>query len=101
MSDDDEKVVSLQAFKDGQSEHKSGEALCTACKHEWVAVQRVDDSSWLICPECDLQAGHFKGVVIREGAHWHCNCGNDLFYMTRNGPYCPQCGAWAIGWVDG
>jgi rubrerythrin len=28
----------------------------------------------------------------KNGPDWHCDCGNELFYVTANGYYCPNCG---------
>jgi len=74
--------------------HMRGEARCLQCKHEWNAVAPVG-AVWLECPECNTNQGVMKNTVIREDyLHYECNCGNDLFYRTPDGDYCPKCGSW-------
>lgn len=75
--------------------HGSGEAFCIGCGHEWVAVAPVGVTH-LQCPECKTMKGHFKfeyypevGSFVRE-----CNCGNQLFYLTKDGHLCPNCGTY-------
>jgi predicted RNA-binding Zn-ribbon protein involved in translation (DUF1610 family) len=71
--------------------HLVGEAKCLSCNHEWAAVAPIG-TVWLECPECGLEKGRLAGTVYRDEPHWHCNCGNELFYVTANGYYCPNCG---------
>ncbi len=72
--------------------HGSGQACCTACNHEWVATAPLG-TLWLECPSCKTERGIFKFTFLRAGVeHWTCNCGNQLFYITRDGAYCPACG---------
>ena len=74
--------------------HISGEAKCMECMHEWAAIAPIG-TSWLECPSCRLTKGVMKYPAIRsEHLHYECNCGNDLFYRTDKGDYCPKCGAW-------
>ena len=77
--------------------HKTGDARCLACRHEWTAVAPLD-ADWLDCPSCTLVRGRFVGPCEREGLQWACNCGNDLFHLTPDGIYCPHCAAWQWGW---
>lgn len=77
--------------------HSSGFAKCLDCKHEWAAVAPAG-TTWLECPSCGLVRGRFKFQHERPGlAHWECSCGNDLFHVTTDGYYCPNCGVWAQG----
>lgn len=76
--------------------HLQGKARCVACKHEWQAVA-PHGTTWLECPECHIFRGRFVGQCERDEPHWHCNCGNDLFYATARGFYCPNCGEWQSG----
>ncbi len=76
--------------------YSTGKAKCLACKHEWVAVAPVG-VTWMECPECTLERGRFFAQHVREGEHWQCNCGNDLFYVSPDGVYCPNCGEWQNG----
>lgn len=93
---DKDKFIDLAAWKEENTPHLSGKALCLACRHEWAAVAPVG-TVWLECPSCTLSRGRFVNAVEREGAHWHCACGNDLFYATPDGFYCPNCGVWQKG----
>lgn len=72
--------------------HLSGEAICIDCGFKWIAVAPVG-TDWLECPECGLMRSRMKYPVIRgDTAHWTCKCGNDLFYITPDFTYCPNCG---------
>ena len=72
-----------------------GPAHCIACHHEWTAVAKAGEW-WFHCPSC----GTNKGTMIfhaapTEGAkRWTCACGCQVFYLTPQGPFCPNCGNW-------
>lgn len=85
-------VIDLAQARIARSPHLSGDAKCLACGHQWVAVAPVG-TVWLECPACSLERGRYVAQVERPGPHWHCGCGNDLFRVTPDGPYCPNCGA--------
>lgn len=87
------EVVNL----DAQRPHLAGEAICLSCKHEWAAVCPIG-TTWLECPACHLLRGVMKFPVIRDGLHWTCACGNQLFYISPDGTYCPNCGGWQTGY---
>ena len=89
-------VVSLDDKRAGRMPHLSGEARCMLCGKEWVAVAPVG-TPWLECPECHSEKGYMKFQVQRTGSEWICNCGNDLFRVTPDGYYCPNCGEWQKG----
>ena len=89
-------VVDFASAKEAREPHNTGKARCIDCKHEWVAVAPVG-TVWLICPACVLERGRFIYQHQREGAHWTCHCNNDLFYVTPEGCYCPNCGEWQKG----
>lgn len=77
--------------------HNSGKALCLTCAHAWVAVTPIG-TTWLECPSCHTFKGRFIGPCERpDDPLWHCACGNEIFYVTRRGCYCPNCGAWQSG----
>ena len=76
--------------------HLSGIARCLNCKHEHVAVAPVG-TLWMECPECGLLRAIFKNAIQRDGVHWNCGCGYDLFHITPDGIYCPNCGEWQNG----
>jgi Zn finger protein HypA/HybF involved in hydrogenase expression len=79
-----------------ESPHLSGEAHCLICKKEWIAVCPIG-TIWLECPDCHSMKGLMKYPVQREEPEWICNCGNDLFKITQDGFYCPNCGDWQVG----
>ncbi len=86
-------VTSLQAYKEQNSPHISGEAFCLACKAEWIGVAPVGTYQ-LSCRACGSSKGVFKhpcsvpeGELIRE-----CYCGCRVFYVTPNGVHCWNCG---------
>lgn len=89
-------VIDLAAAKQERAPHLSGLARCLACRHEWVAVAPAG-AAWLDCPKCSLERGRYIGHVQKDVPHWHCNCGNDLFYVTQDGYYCPNCGVYQHG----
>jgi len=71
--------------------HCTGEARCLDCKHTWAAVAPLG-VIWLECPACSLVRGRFVNYVARGDHYWECNCGNDLFKVTPDFIYCPNCG---------
>ena len=89
-------VIDLQAARQEREPHSAGKARCLACKHEWVAVAPIG-VTWMECPSCTLERGRFIAQHERDGEHWNCNCGCDLFYATPDGFYCPNCGEWQHG----
>lgn len=78
-------------FPQREEPHLSGMASCMACQHRWVAVAPVG-TVFMECPECSRMFGHMVAPVERDGDHWTCDCGNDLFRVSRDGMYCPRCG---------
>lgn len=77
--------------------HLSGEIKCTTCNHAWIGVCPIDpDGSvpTLECPECGLHQGFFRyPIMAGEGDEiYKCNCGGELFYITKNGSRCIRCG---------
>lgn len=86
----DRAVIDLAEYRP----HSEGKARCLDCGHAWEAVAPVG-VTWMECPMCGLMRGRFVWSHLREGAlHWRCDCGCDLFYVTPDGSYCPNCGAW-------
>jgi predicted RNA-binding Zn-ribbon protein involved in translation (DUF1610 family) len=88
---DEKKVISLTDKKKEKRPHLAGEARCLSCRHEWVAVAEVG-AVWLECPECHTMMGRFIHHAEMSTAHWVCECGNDLYYVTDDYIYCPVCG---------
>lgn len=73
-----------------------GEAFCLACDHSWQAVAQTGKESLegFECPSCHRHTGHWKfefypteGTEVRT-----CDCANQLFYLTRQGHMCANCG---------
>lgn len=95
------EVISLSEKREETMPHITGIAICLSCKHEWVQITAVVSAEsfnlWFECPECGLARGRYKYQHERAGEHWTCNCGNDLFHITRKGIYCPNCGGWQGG----
>lgn len=92
-------VIDFSKAKQERTPHASGECVCLDCKHEWVGVAPVGEV-WLECPACHLVRGRFLNPVVRnEAQRWTCLCGNDLFYITRECTYCPNCGEIQAGFV--
>jgi hypothetical protein len=86
-------VVDFKQFKEDKEPHSRGPARCLDCKHEWEAIAH-QDAVWLECPKCSLNKGRFLGAFSLGKFKWFCNCENDLFHITPDGSYCPNCGSW-------
>ena len=73
--------------------HATGEAVCISCKHEFIAVAPVGEV-WFDCPECGIEKATWKYVFkFKAGTEIRvCACGNELFYLTREGHACALCG---------
>ena len=75
----------------GNGKWCGGPAICMNCRHEWVAVA-PQTAKELECPNCGTMKGIYKFPFVPEGEIWNCSCSNDLFYVTREGYFCPNCG---------
>jgi hypothetical protein len=89
-------VVHLQRH-DGP--HAAGEAVCLACQNKWQAGAPFPVTTFLECPKCSAM----KGVYVNYFAPpaetvWTCNCEAQLFFVTNNGVFCPNCGVKQKGW---
>lgn len=71
----------------------AGNAICYKCKHEFVCCCPLGTSIFE-CPSCSCISATFKYPVQRNGEEWSCGCGNDLFRISKDGIYCPNCGDW-------
>lgn len=72
--------------------HSTGEAMCLDCRHVWTAVA-PSGVVWMECPACGLTRGRYKFQhQYEDKPHWACHCGNDLFHLTPDRIYCPNCG---------
>lgn len=89
-------VLEFKRVPDVVMTHIEAPAVCLECRHEWQAaidIPEGDPAPWLECPGCRTQKGRFKfRFLYDDGNLWHCNCGNNLFQLTREFTYCPACG---------
>jgi len=95
------KVISLAQTKEDKMPHTSGLALCMGCRYEWDTVAPLK-TEWLECPKCGLVKGRFKYNYMTGDTMtaWECDCGNDLFHITPDGVFCPNCGNWQEGYLE-
>lgn len=84
-------IINLQEWREENSPHATGKAICMACAYEWVAVIATGEV-WFECPACKSNKGHFINHHEFAGLHWTCSCGNMLFYIHKEFVYCPNCG---------
>lgn len=76
------KVISLAERRP----HISGNARCSACGHEFVAVVPVGDV-WFECPNCGTERALMRYPVLDEPAWpnvFACNCGCDVFAIRSD-----------------
>ena len=96
------RVVDLKKAREEREPHMTGKARCLACRHEWIAVAPIGTVE-LECPSdgCGLPKGRFVALCEPDhGARWVCDCGNDLFWLTRAGMFCQNCGLTQRGWDE-
>lgn len=87
------EVIDLSEKRQESVAHLSGEARCTACGHEWVAVAPLGCVA-LECPACHTMKGLYRHGCIPE-THWVCNCGCDAFALDDQGnTICYNCGTY-------
>lgn len=91
-------VVSIEDFRP----HCSGEAVCSQCKHEWVAVAPLRTTE-LQCPSCSTYKGLFKYPFRPQAGQWQwvCNCGGEVFFIVDGETRCWICGDTSMGWING
>lgn len=78
-----------------------GFAKCLQCNHVWVTAIEVKVGQWWFeCPHCKSMKGYFVYPVERDCEHWVCECGSQIFHLTRYGPYCVVCGIWHDEYVE-
>ena len=73
--------------------HLSGKTVCLVCGDKGIAIAPIGDV-FMKCDKCGTQKKVFKFSCERDSEHWICNCGNNLFMITPDGIYCPNCGIW-------
>lgn len=81
------------AFPEKKEPTLAGEATCLKCKYECVLAAPLG-TSISECPECKCHSLYYKYPVQRNGEEWMCGCGCDLFRVSKDGIYCPNCGSW-------
>lgn len=84
------EIIDFKQAKEDREPHALGPAHCLECFHSWHAIVPVGTVQ-LMCPECKTMKGVFS-LPFAPDEHYACACGNDLFYATRNGVFCPKCG---------
>ncbi len=84
------EIINFAKAKEDRTPHASGPARCLECGHEWHAIAPVG-ATQLECSECKTMKGVFSLPFAPE-VHYACACGNDLFYATEFGVFCPKCG---------
>lgn len=85
-------VADLGAERLAREPHRSGNARCLNCKHEWHAVAPSGVTA-LDCPTCATNQGVFKGLASTSDLkQWECRCGEYTFFIDEHGPYCAHCG---------
>ena len=87
------------AHNDQTVRHLQGPAICTHCKHEWRVVTPEGITDGFDCPNCQLSLGILKSPVAPP-AFFTCNCGSDLYFLTREGAVCRRCGIIPEGWWE-
>ncbi len=77
------------------SGYGQGEAFCIGCQHKWQAVAPAG-TVVMECPNCKTMKGRYMfefypamGVEVRA-----CACDNRLFYLTKQGHLCANCGTY-------
>jgi predicted RNA-binding Zn-ribbon protein involved in translation (DUF1610 family) len=88
-----DEIINLESWKEENAPHNQGKARCMACGHEEETVAPTG-VVWMECSACHAMKKLFIHDCQRYGKEWTCNCGNDLFRITPEGVYCPNCGDW-------
>ena len=85
---------------DERRPHITGNAKCSKCSHEWVAVvPETEDFDTLTCPSCEMHFGAFTGP-LRPSTVFMCYCGGTLFYLSPDGHVCHSCGKESFSWNE-
>lgn len=72
--------------------HLEGAAKCVECQHVWQAV--APTGTWqLECPACGLLKGVWKFITVpgRDIEIYVCECGNDMYFLRKDGAHCLKC----------
>ncbi len=96
------KVIQFNNTPEPKTITLSGAAKCLQCQHEFEyscsgiskGIESDDNWEylWFECPECKCEKATFTYTGMPEDTTvWACGCGNHLFYVTKDGFYCPLC----------
>lgn len=92
----DDNILQFPSKKDpdpNSGKWVTGPAKCLCCQGKWMAIIPIPIPSFMECPFCGCEKGVMEYPVYRFGVpHWTCECGNDLFHVTPDSIYCPNCG---------
>lgn len=69
----------------------SGVTICMSCRHEEVTVAPLGVID-MECSACGSMKSRWKGEFRPDDDVSTCKCGNQMFYMTPQGHFCPNCG---------
>ena len=73
----------------------SGEAVCLACKHEYMAVAPTPVTE-MECPNCGLFRSQYKYPIAPNEKEYmrKCDCDSVLFYLLEKDStlLCQNCG---------
>ena len=75
--------------------HLVGQAHCNQCQHKWEGVAPVG-TIFLECPQCHTNKGLFTNHVEPQGDRWVCGCKCQLFFVSKRGTQCMNCGTWQV-----
>jgi hypothetical protein len=87
-------VVDMDSYRGGQ--WLAAEVCCMNCGYRWGAAAPIGTVVFE-CPNCECEKGLTDSLVVRNGDHMVCRCGNDLFRVTRQEVYCVVCGTGMAG----
>jgi hypothetical protein len=85
-------LVSITQKRLEKGPHMQGPALCVRCGYEYTAVAPVGVTE-MECPQCHTMKSVFKFICSPEET-WTCKCGCQLFFMSRKGTICSNCGVY-------
>lgn len=68
----------------------SGEMVCRTCGDHWEGRIEVGELA-ATCPSCGANNSRPFHYVEPDEV-WYCACGETLFFLTPEGPVCPNCG---------
>lgn len=97
------EVLSLDQYRP----HMTGQARCTACGHDFVAVAPVGET-WFECPKRGTERALLRYPVLDEPAwpnEYQCNCGCSVFAIRSDSSgdvriACLSCGVTQNPWAS-